>query len=107
MWKYVTQIVRRLEHFKTRITLHNLGIHNLTIPEYSRLFATRSFYDNIPTETLLRKKSKMLHIINSRPYRGEPEDVYFCSNPLYKPTVEGGHAIFSGACILSKKFRVP
>jgi hypothetical protein len=35
----------------------------------------------------LRKKSKMLHIINSRPYRGEAEDVYFCSNPLYMPTV--------------------
>ena len=131
--EYVANIVSKLEHFKTRITLHNLGVRNLAIAEYSRLFATRSFYDNIPTETFLvfqtdtmlfsknkevinqvlqydyvgapwpdsmggtrvgngglslRKKSKMMHIINSRPYRGEPEDIYFCSNPLYMPTVE-------------------
>ena len=50
---YVANIVRKLEHFKTRITLHNLGVRNLTTPEYSRLFASRSFYNNIPTETFL------------------------------------------------------
>jgi len=131
--EYVANISNKLEKIKKRITLHNLGIRNLTTSDYSRLFATRSFYNNIPTETFLvfqtdtmifaknkdilhqfmaydyvgapwpsamhgtrvgngglslRKKSKMLHIIDSRPYRGEPEDVYFSSNPLYKPTVE-------------------
>lgn len=131
--EYVANIANKIEKSKKRITLHNLGIRNLTIPEYNRLFASRSFYNNIPTETFLvfqtdtmifsknkealhhffkydyvgapwpsaihgtrvgngglslRKKSMMLHIIDSRPYRGEPEDVYFCSNPLYMPTVE-------------------
>jgi hypothetical protein len=131
--EYVANIVSKLERFKNRITLHNLGIRNLTIPAYSRLFASKSFYDNIPTETFLvfqtdtmifsqnkdllqqfikydyvgapwpsamhgahvgngglslRRKSKMLHIIHSRPYRGEPEDVYFSSNPIYVPSVE-------------------
>jgi hypothetical protein len=38
----------------------------------------------------LRNKSKMLQIIHTVPYCGEPEDVYFCQNPelLYLPTVE-------------------
>jgi hypothetical protein len=39
----------------------------------------------------LRKKSKMLEIIQKNPYRGQPEDVYF-STPrnvtLYTPTYE-------------------
>ena len=132
---YVENIVVTLdEPCKNRITMHNLGIQNLTLPEYSRLFVTRSFYSNIPTEVFmvfqtdamifsknkeiihkflkydylgapwssanlhgarvgngglsLRRKSKMLHIIDSRPYRGEPEDIYFSLNSIYKPTVE-------------------
>jgi hypothetical protein len=37
----------------------------------------------------LRRKSKMLEIISSKPYQGEPEDVYFCNNTyLYRPCVE-------------------
>jgi len=37
----------------------------------------------------LRKKSKMLEIIEKEPYNHEPEDVFFASNktvPLYKPS---------------------
>ena len=34
----------------------------------------------------LRKKSKMLHIINTVPYRDEPEDNYFSRQKLYTPT---------------------
>lgn len=34
----------------------------------------------------LRKKSKMLHIIKTKPYRGEPEDLYFSRQNLYKPS---------------------
>jgi hypothetical protein len=39
----------------------------------------------------LRKKSKMLEIMDTVEYCGEPEDVYFCNNvlvPLYRPTRE-------------------
>jgi hypothetical protein len=37
----------------------------------------------------LRKKSKMLEIIETKPYRGQPEDVYFCTStiPLKIPTI--------------------
>ena len=35
------------------IKLHNLNVDNLTRNEYSRLLMTKSFYDNIPTETFL------------------------------------------------------
>lgn len=39
----------------------------------------------------LRKKSKMLEILNNIPYKGQNEDVYFCYNPdnkLHKPSFE-------------------
>lgn len=39
----------------------------------------------------LRKKSKMLEIIRTVPYLGQPEDVYFCkqtSVKLYRPSIE-------------------
>jgi len=39
----------------------------------------------------LRKKSKMLEIIRKVPYRGEPEDVYFCNQKivtLERPSLE-------------------
>jgi len=38
----------------------------------------------------LRKKSKMLEIIRSTPYKGQPEDIYFCTSriPLKIPPVE-------------------
>ena len=39
----------------------------------------------------LRKKSKMLEILNNIPYQGQPEDLYFCSNKtikIHKPSFE-------------------
>jgi len=39
----------------------------------------------------LRKKSKMLEIMDTVTYCGEPEDIYFCNNllvDLYRPTME-------------------
>ena len=38
----------------------------------------------------LRRKSKMLEIIRTEPYLGEPEDVYFCNSrvPLNVPSVD-------------------
>ena len=39
----------------------------------------------------LRRKSKMLEIIDTVTYCGEPEDIYFCNNllvDLYRPTME-------------------
>ena len=46
---YVNNIVKT----SNRIKLHNLNVDNLTKSEYSRLLMTKSFYDNIPTETFL------------------------------------------------------
>jgi len=131
---YINDIINnKLLKYKNRITLKKIGVDNLTVLEYSKLLASKSFYDDIPTETFLifqtdtlicgehkdlinefinydyvgapwinggvgngglsiRKKSKMLEIINKCPYKGEPEDVYFaesCSN-IYrnKPSFE-------------------
>jgi Protein of unknown function (DUF5672) len=51
---FVTNIINKMPSEKSkRITLNNLKVDNLTIDEYSKLFATRSFYDNIPTEIFL------------------------------------------------------
>lgn len=39
----------------------------------------------------IRKKSKMLEIIEKEPYNNEPEDVFFAMNktvPLYKPSIQ-------------------
>jgi hypothetical protein len=38
---------------KDRIQLYNLGVKNLTIPEYSKLCVSRSFIELIPTEIFL------------------------------------------------------
>jgi hypothetical protein len=46
---YVNNIVKT----SNRIKLHNLNVDNFTRNEYSRLLMTKSFYDNIPTETFL------------------------------------------------------
>jgi hypothetical protein len=50
----------------------------------------------------LRRKSKMLEIIHKYPYNGEPEDVYFSTKPLYKPSVEEAK-LFSMESIYSER----
>jgi hypothetical protein len=151
---YINAIINRglLQH-KSRITLVNLNIDNLTKDEYSKLLITnRDFYDIIPTETFLifqadsmifsryknlinyflkydyvgapwsyeprnnghnvgngglslRKKSKMLEIMDKEPDTNLPEDVFFsCTNEveLYKPSLEEAKH-FSVENIFSKR----
>lgn len=131
--EYVTNIINtQLSKYKDRITLKQLNVDNLTVPNYSKLVASKDFYKDIPTETFLifqtdsliceehkdlinnfikydyvgapwinggvgngglsiRKKTKMLEIINKCPYDGTPEDIYFSECPsvyLYKPSFE-------------------
>jgi hypothetical protein len=123
-----------LARYKTRVTLHNLGIENMNIHGYNALLALKTFYELIPTEVFLvfqtdsmiipkyaflinsflefdyvgapwhdflgrpeignggfslRRKTKMLEIIEKCPYsEGMPEDVYFSMAPIEmkKPT---------------------
>jgi len=132
--EFINDIIsRNLDKFKDRITLHNLGVENMTVWEYNKLLTTPSFYDYIPTEMFLvfqtdsiiipkyaflinaflkydyvgapwqndgkignggfslRRKSKMLEIIEKVPYRyGTQEDAYFsyAPVPMYKPTFD-------------------
>jgi len=41
------------ESIKSRITLVNLKVKNISVAEYSTMFFCPTFYDNIPTETFL------------------------------------------------------
>ena len=41
------------ESVKSRITLVNLKVKNISVAEYSTIFFCPTFYDNIPTETFL------------------------------------------------------
>lgn len=51
---YINNIIKTdLSQYTTRIKLINLKVDNLTIPEYNKLFYSKEFYDNIPTETFL------------------------------------------------------
>jgi hypothetical protein len=132
--EFINDIIStNLDKFKYRITLHNLGVENLTLEKYNKLLTTKSFYDYIPTEMFLvfqtdsiiipkyaflinaflkydyvgapwihdeqvgnggfslRRKSKMLEIIEKVPYNyGTNEDVYFSHAPIqiYKPTFD-------------------
>ena len=131
--EYVEQIIQTdLSQYAKRITLHNLGVENMTVNDYNKLLATKSFYDYIPTEMFLvfqtdsmiipkyaffinaflnydyvgapwkdntvgnggfslRRKSKMLEVIERVPYHyGLNEDVYFSKSlqDIYKPSVE-------------------
>jgi hypothetical protein len=52
--EYVENIIdTNFKDKKTRIKLVDLKVDNLTIPEYNKLFFTKEFYDNIPTELFL------------------------------------------------------
>lgn len=51
--EYLNNIINKLEKHKKRITLINLKVDNLIIEEYSRLLATDTFYNYIPTENFL------------------------------------------------------
>jgi hypothetical protein len=113
-----------LKNYKSRVSLIDLGVENLTRAEYNELIASKKFYDFVPTEMLLvfqtdsmifaknkhfidefmefdyvgapwcgdikppnatvgnggfslRRKSKMLEIIEKVPYPGDNEDLYF------------------------------
>ena len=52
---YVNNILENdiTERDRTRITLINLHIDNLTTCEYSDMFKLKDFYDHIPSETFL------------------------------------------------------
>jgi hypothetical protein len=50
---YIMDIVNKLDNQLHRFTFINLNVENLTIADYSNLFYTTSFYDNIPTEMFL------------------------------------------------------
>jgi hypothetical protein len=53
--EYIQNIIESdLKKFVNRITLVNLGVDNLDYKQYSKLWATKSFYDNIPTDTFLK-----------------------------------------------------
>lgn len=47
---YVKNIILKI---KRPIKMINLNVDNLTIQEYNKMFYTKTFYDNIPTETFL------------------------------------------------------
>lgn len=137
--QYLKQIIyNHLLKYANRITLVNLNVENILIPEYNALLKSEKLYRFIPTETFLvfqtdtlifkdnkelihlfmeydyvgapwmyvfienqpvgngglslRKKSKMLEIINKTPYDSEMnEDGFFCHQPninVYKPSAE-------------------
>jgi len=51
---YINNIIKTdLSQYTNRIKLIDLKVDNLTIPEYNKLFYSKEFYDNIPTETFL------------------------------------------------------
>ena len=61
---YVNNIVKT----SNRIKLHNLNVDNFTRNEYSRLLMTKSFYDNIPTETFLIFQSDSMIFSKNKHY---------------------------------------
>jgi hypothetical protein len=120
-----------LKNYKSRVSLIDLGVENLTREEYNALLVTKRFYDFVPTEMMLvfqtdsmifsknshiinefmefdyvgapwgnghvgnggfslRRKSKMLEIIEKVPYPGDNEDMFFSNAPIpiHKPTWE-------------------
>ena len=152
--EYVNGIIdRAIPQYRSRITLVDLNVDNLTKEDYSKLLITNRFvYDNIPTETFLvfqtdtmifsryknfinyflkydyvgapwpdeprnnghnvgngglslRKKSKMLEIMDKETDVNLPEDVFFsCTTKveLYKPSLEEAK-YFSIENIFSKR----
>ena len=52
---YISDIIKgKLSNHKHRISMLNLNVDNLTIPDYNRLFINNfEFYDKIPTEIFL------------------------------------------------------
>lgn len=52
--EWVQQVLKTdLAELSGRISLQNLGVENLTSKDYSRVLTTRTFIENIPTETFL------------------------------------------------------
>lgn len=152
--EYVHTIVHKtLSQYKSRISLINLNVDNLSREEYSNLLiSNKNFYNNIPSEIFLifqtdsmifsrnknlindflkydyvgapwpheprdnghkvgnggfslRKKSKMLEIMDKESNIGLPEDVFFsCTTtvPLYKPSVDEAK-LFAVEHIFSEK----
>lgn len=116
---YIENIINNtLLKYKSRITLENLKVDDLTLKEYNNLLTSKELYQYIPTEIFLifqtdslicsdykdlihdflkydyvgapwkfnmvgngglslRRKSKMLEIINKCDYNNKPEDYYF------------------------------
>lgn len=53
--KYIQNILTsELQKFLNRVTLVNLGVENLTIPEYNHMYCTKEFHKHIPTEIFLK-----------------------------------------------------
>lgn len=51
---FVNKIIQKsLYKYKNRISLVNLKVDNLTIPEYNKLLVSKEFYNYIPTEVFL------------------------------------------------------
>lgn len=117
--EFLQHIIKYELKSSPRISLVNLGVSNLTIPQYNEMYMTKEFHDHIPTEIFLkfetdsmiiprnahlikefldydyvgapwpdgqignggfslRRKSKMLEIIEKVPFiPGESDDGYF------------------------------
>jgi len=130
--EYIENIINvKLHRFKNRISMVDLKVENLTIPDYNALLKSKEFYDHIPTEIFLvfqtdsvicnkemldkylkydyvgapwnddnnvgnggfslRRKTKMLEILEKCPKEKHPhEDRFFSYScvDIYKPSFE-------------------
>jgi len=81
---YILAILdKQLSEYKSRITLHNLHVDNLTISEYNALLKRLDFYDKIPSETFLifqtdtmiiEKHKELINSFMQYDYVGAPWD---------------------------------
>lgn len=79
---YVNEIIEKeLECYRSRITLVDLKIDNLTIQDYNQLLKSKTFYDSIPTETflvfqtdtlILKRNKDLIHRFLHYDYVGAP-----------------------------------
>jgi hypothetical protein len=107
--EYVCTILNTtLSIYKSRITLHNLNINNLTITGYNALLRSLNFYDKIPTETFLvfqtdtmiiEKNKELLNNFLQYDYVGAPW------SPSLKWT-KGKYKVGNGGLSLRKKSKM-
>jgi len=105
--QYLENIINNeLKEHNHRITQVNLGVDNLSIPEYSKLFYSEDFYNHIPTETFLIFQTDSMICENGKDLINEYLNYDYVGAPWKNEPVYSDDGVGNGGLSLRKKSKM-